>query len=255
MDTNKFKIICIVKNDCYDNNRGLIRAFNEQTNKFIETYFYKEQTEFSELFGNQTIYKYLLLNQNSVVHLNVPPNKNDVWDILLVCDNVDAEATKIDEIKEINKIPFTPETLVMYHQEPTAVNDYFKTLQEEKKILKCMEGHHESNTKDGYLLLLDLTKAWNDTDFNPQEYNQAKEKLIHWFGLNEKLNAALEFLHQSLDNKFAVTDILTRNGLFKLDTKIPTKDKTLKDLIEYKENKTHNEALKDVRDALLEIAL
>lgn len=246
------KIICIVKNDSDSNDTGLIQAFNRNQNAFIKKYLYQYNglTDFSDMFGNNTDYKYLNINQNLVTPKKTPPSNEEAWDILLVCDNVD-----IDEIK---KIPFTPETLVMYHQEPIIVNQFFIQLQTEKKIRKCKEGHHEPDEKDGYYHLLDLTNAWNGYNFDSQKYTLAKEKLIHWFDLNEKLNKALEFLHKSFRIRPAMSDILTEGQeIYNLqkEFKKGNEEKKLSKWIEEldkKEGVNYINALAIVRDALLE---
>ncbi|GAB1472693.1 hypothetical protein MASR2M69_01340 [Bacteroidota bacterium] len=94
-----------------------------------------------------------------VIPKNEPPSEQEAWDILLVCDNLDETAVRKEEIKEIKQIPLTPQTLVMYHQYPKLVNEYFKDLQNNNIIRKCKEGHHEPNPLVGYQLLLELTKA------------------------------------------------------------------------------------------------
>lgn len=260
MDTTKIKIICIVKNDSSDNSSGLIHAFDGDTNDFIKKYFYESKTDFSTLFGNQTNYKYLLINKNSVIPKNEPPSNQDVWDILLVCDNIDDDAKNSNEIKEIKKIPFTPKTLVMYHQQPQEVNKYFNDLQNNNIIRKCKEGHHEPNPEEGYQLLLELTKAWNGTEFESQAYAEAKRKLIKWFSLNEKLNKALEFLHKSLGGTPADISIL-KNVDEQLNLQVmlknDNKEKTLQewiDVLKVKKGIEYNQTLAIVRNALLEQA-
>lgn len=252
MDTNNYKIICIVKNDSNRASEGLRHAFHEETNEFIKKNFYIDSRNFSSEFGNNTANKFLLIKQDSVKPMNGSQINSEAWDILLVCDNVD--------LKDIKEIPFTGETLVMYHNDPTDAKKTFEDLQKEQKIRKCKQGAHVHDPDQGYTLLLELTKAWKDNNFVHQEYNQAKEKLIKWFGLNEKLNAALELLHGSLGGTAAETNILT-NGYEKFNlSQIYKKEKIEKKLedwikdLEGKKEDEYNITLAIVRDALLEQA-
>lgn len=246
METTNCKIICIVKNDSLCSGEGLRLAFHEETNKFIQKYFYTDSNKFSIDFGNNTKNKFLHIKQDSVTSQSDPPKNGEEWDILLVCDNV-----PLDDIK---KIPFTGETLVMYHQVPTDAKKTFEDLQKEKKIKKCKQGSHVHDLDEGYTLLLELTQAWNGTNFDNQRYTQAKEKLIKWFDLNEKLNKALEFLHSLLGENPADTKILTEGdepfGLSNYNYK----DESLQKWIDKLNDKTgyaYNAALANVRDALL----
>lgn len=252
MDTTNCKIICIVENDSNSPGEGLRQAFHEETNKFIQKYFYTNSSLFSSEFGNNTPNKFLLIKHDSVKPMGGPPENGEAWDILLVCDNV--------PLGDIKKIPFTGETLVLYHQKPTDAKKTFEDLQKEKKIRKCKQGAHIHYPMEGYTLLKDLTAEWNGTEFETQKYNQAKEKLIKWFGLNEKLNKALEFLHSSLGGKPASTGILT-NGDEKFELSLKYKndvvEKTLQEWINElnsKKGAEYNKALANVRDALLEQA-
>ena len=246
MDTTNCKIICIVKNDSSSPSEGLRQAFHEKTNNFVRKYFYTDSNTFSTCFGNNTDKKFLLIKQGSAKSQNGLPENVEAWDILLVCDNV-----PLDDIK---KIPFTGETLVMYHQVPTDAKQTFEDLQKEKKIKKCKQGSHVHDPDEGYTLLLELTQAWNGTNFDNQRYNQAKEKLIKWFDLNEKLNKALEFLHSSLGENPADTKILTEGDEpFDLSNYY-YKDESLQNWIDKLNDKTgyaYNAALANVRDALL----
>lgn len=244
MNAKNFKIICIVKNDSKENSQGLRLAFNEKTNQFVEKYFYVNSSTFSELFGSNAPNKFLVIKQNTVKEQNIPPLNSDEWDILLVSDDV-----TIDEMK---KIPFTGETLVMYHNKPSDAKKIFEDLQKENKILKCKQGAHEDDPDQGYTLLLELTECYDGTGFNYQEYYQAKERLIQWFGLYKKLNAVLEFLHNCIGNNVK-DSILTKAG-FHLKSKENGK-KCLEDLIIDFEKGLKIPVLKDLRDTLVEIAL
>jgi hypothetical protein len=252
MNTDKFKVVCIVKNDSNRNSEGLRNAFNEQTNTFIEKYFYTSAAKFSEEFGNNTKNKFLLINQNSVTPNANPPGNDESWDILLVCDNTPIEI--------IRNIPFIPVTLVMYHQEPSDAKSHFEGLQKDRKIRKCKHGQHVYNPSEGYQRLFELTEAWHLVEqtgkFNPEEYNAAKKKIIDWFGVNEKLNAALEFLHKSLGVTPANKSILTE-GEERFDLTKKYKEKSLEKWIEDLKGKTgdeYNAVLRNVRDGLLQEA-
>lgn len=238
MGTTNFKIICIVKNDSSTPSEGLRSAFQEQRNSFISTYFYKNSSTICE-------FKFMLFKQESVKTQEQPPVNGEEWDILLVCDNV-----PLDDIK---KIPFTGETLVMYHQFPADAKKTFEDLQKEEKIKKCKQGMHVYDPDEGYTLLLELTQAYG-TNFDIQAYTQAKEKLIKWFDLNEKLNKALEFLHSLLGENPADTKILTKGDEPFYLSNDNNKDESLQKWIDILNGKTgyaYNAALANVRDALL----
>ncbi len=278
MNTNDFKIICIVQNNEKTNSKGLAHVFKHDSIEglgniclFIKDFLYHfdENGNFHTNFGypandnNKTVFHFLPGNEkcknNEMEQFAIP----EKWDIVLMCDSLDINNNN-------NKIFFeklcTSKTLVLFHKKNEDSNymrnceTIFNELLKSKKLKKYKCGRHESDDNNGYELLSGIFKAWNGANFDIQSYNQAKEKLIKWFGLNEKLKKALEFLHSSLGGTPASTSILT-NGDEKFDLSFKYKkdkvEKTLEEWInDLKGNKgdDYYKALAIVRDALLEHA-
>ena len=251
MESSNLNILCIVKNDSKVPGEGLRNAFNKRTNAFINKFFYKNSNSFSNEFGNCSNNKFLLITSDSVIPLSTIDDKTK-WEFLLVCDNF------IDYLSN-NLLPiFTTETLVMYHQNPTDSKDYFEKKQNGNLIKKCKQGEHIPSSNEGYQLLWELTEAWDESTekFHVEKYDNAKKKIIAWFGLNDKLNAALQFLHECLGGN-CDKSILERVGFaFSIYCTIgKAKDLTVSELVEvFMENPSDIKALEALRDGVLEMA-
>lgn len=264
MEIDKFKIVCFVHNEQKKSQMGLVHAFgidkyNNRINAFIQKKIFDYPNgDFSTNFGYDISEKpsFLLIKKDSVTP-KFDLLEKDHWDILLVCDNFKSE------LKDYSPLIFSPDTLVMYHnRKPVNAENHLQYLLAGNKIKKYKQGRHEDTPDGGYQRLYELTKAWNiknDNDeefkFNLSEYDEAKKKIVEWFGVNDKLNAGLEFLHKSLGGIPASISILTRNGLFDLGKTV--NGKTLQSWIDELKNKTgeaYKKALRDVRDVLLKEA-
>ena len=197
---------------------------------------------------------YLLISKAGYKLVNkLGQEKN--WDILLIYD----KNTKDNYAKCGAFLDFLPKnTLIIWHE--NAGNNGFLTRDilhnwlKDGKIKKYLTGMHDIQTYNGYAKLSFLIDAWDDTDkkFKPQDYDKAKEELVKWFHLNEKLNAALEFLHDCLGDNIGDTKILTDAG-FVLNAKV--NGKSIQELINEFTKGFKIPALKELRDALLEIAM
>lgn len=264
MEIDKFKVVCIVHNEQQDNEMGLVHAFGidkyrHRINAFIKKYLFDyPEGNFSTKFGYDKENKpsFLLIKKDHPVTPVFDIEAND-WDIIFVCDKFESD------LKDYIPLIFSPDTLVMYHnRRPANAENYLKSLLDGNKIKKFKQGRHEDTPNGGYQRLYELTNAWNiknandeEYKFNSTEYDKAKKHIVEWFGVNDKLNAALEFLHQSLEVTLADTSILTRNNLFDLGKTV--NGKTLQRWIDELKNKTSEEykkALRDVRDVLLKEA-
>jgi len=165
MGTNSQKVVCIFNKD---------RLSNALGNKLYESSFRK-----TYMLNNKKVFL-----SESNISFDEPFNG---WEILLHADNY---------VDFTDKDIFNENTLVMHHTTPAnSVDGLSKT-----NVIKYKQGKHENKVEDGYTLLKYLISAWNEKEnkFKPKEYEEAKQKLIDWFGLKEKLNAALEFLHKCL---------------------------------------------------------
>lgn len=250
MESGNLSILCIVKNDSNVPGEGLRNAFNKRTNAFINKFFYKNSNSFSNEFGNCSNNKFLLITRDSVIPLSTIDDKIK-WEFLLVCDNF------IDYLSN-NLLPiFTTETLVMYHQNPTDSKTYLEGLEDNKEILKCKQGEHIDSPNEGYQLLWELTEAWSEItqNFHVEKYDNAKKKIISWFGLNDKLNAALQFLHDCLGGK-CDKSILERAGFaLSIHCTIGTaKDLTVSELVKNFMGNPTDITLEALRDGVLEMA-
>lgn len=238
MSKENFKIACIFSKDRMENAIG----GDNYNLPFCKEYIRKTQ-------------KYLFISQSGAFF----DEPNEEWDIVLIWDGYDGEE-KVGNVDFTDVAVFNKDTtLLMYHDKP----DKLLTL-DSAKVRKPKEGHHENDENLGYTLLNYLIKEWDATATSPKfkqpGYDQAKEKLIKWFGLNEKLNKALGFLHGSIGGKPASTSILTNGDeVFDLSLKYK-KDKVEKEIekwikdLQWKKDDEYNIALAIVRDALLEQA-
>jgi len=243
MEKKDFKIVCVI--DSYTSNKNIFYATSRRANLNIFTSAIGRLSETSPL---------LFINQTGFSN----ECNDNTWDILLIFDrnNQDANIAKNGTF-----ISFLPDkTLIMWHGNaerflPKKTLDSWVSNQ---KIRKYKQGMHDTRPENGYELLSWLIDAMDDTSkppkFKSSEYDAAKEKLFKWFGLNEKLNKALEFLHSSLGEKPADTKFLTEGDeTFDLTNDI-YKDKSLQEWIDMLKGKTRDKydaTLADVRDALL----
>lgn len=250
MGTKKYKIVCFVNNEVHDG-IGLYNAFGNTLNynPFVSKYLYVNSTKILGNNGNN----YLLISEKNGAELKGEISLNDIWDIILIRDDL------FNAVSDYPLCLFAPETLVMYHNTPFNSYAQLQEKQTSKEIRKCKEGHHIYGDVHGYTILSKLLEndIWN-TDcekiINSQKYNEAINFIIKWFDLNEKLNKALEFLHNSLGGKPADINILKKGDeTFDLTNDI-YKDKSLQGWIDVLKGKTSNKydaTLADVRDALL----
>jgi len=237
MGTQKFKIVCIV------NKESLSTAFNDESITL-------------DLFNNlYNLIPFLLITKGGITS-KVALTDESTWDILLIHDK-NEEQNKAKDLKFLNY--FTKDTLVMSHEHANGFLQKAK-LQEmvnNGEIKKYKIGMHIGGDHNGYALLKYLVKARDNKNFLSKQYDEAIEKLIKWFNLNEKLNAALDFLHQSLGGTHGDINILTKGDeKFDLDRETYEEfgNKYLRELIQELNSKTggnYYEALRNVRDVLL----
>ena len=187
---------------------------------------------------------YLYIN-----HDKISPFIFDGWRLLLVSDRA-----------EINKYSdyFKPDTYVMHHSVPS--KNFLLPLLKDSKIYK--QGEHERGDKHGYPLINYIIKAYDsDSDnFKKDEFDEAFNKLIAWFGVNDMLELALEFLHQCLVTK--PTDLSQLNGFnkntpcFIVDENGKKVKKNIRELVSRLADKPLDniKTFEDLRDALLELA-
>lgn len=273
MGTKKIKIVCIVNNDV-EISKGLYNAFgnNYSYNKFVTKYLYTGNEKIIGKSNNN----FLLISDNNEPQLKKEISETDTWDIIFAIDNYK---------KSIGDYPpylFSPETLVMYHRTPLDSKPQLLDMQSKKTIMACKEGSHIYDFTEGYTRLTKLIddKVW---DFDNKkiiinEYDEAFNNIIEWFGLNnnlsvvaefirkslegtpakakyltDKLSIVAEFIHKSLEGTPAKAKILTDNG-FDLNKKV-NGEKTLQILIDaLKPGAGYNKSLVNVRDALLKEA-
>ncbi|KKQ32928.1 MAG: hypothetical protein US49_C0004G0032 [candidate division TM6 bacterium GW2011_GWF2_37_49] len=244
MATPNFKIVCIVQNIHDKSEQGLSCAFNKNVNTFIKKYLYEiTDKKLHSKFGHQIQNKFLLFNSTKFIAKTNITNGCD-WDVLFVCESI--------VLNDNYNFIFDENTLVMYHSTPHISNSLTINTIANKVIKKGKKGKHEPGNKNGYELLFDLTEAYEENQIDEEKYNKAKEKIIRWFDLNEKLNAVLEFLHESLGGSTIKKSILTKCGdKFNLN-KDTYKDKSLSKWIDLlTPDEKYIDALADVRDALL----
>jgi len=252
MNKTDFKLVCII--DTYSDSKNVFFATgkDDDTNGLAKGIKKMSTTEPYLIISKAGGYKLLS---------NLEQEKN--WDILLIYD----KNTNENIAKSGAFVNFLPEnSLVMWHE--NAGHNGFLTKEnlndclKDGKIKKYLAGMHDTQPYNGYAKLSFLIDAWDDTvnKFKSQDYDKAKEELVKWFRLNEKLNKALEFLHGSLGGKHALTSILTDGAEtfelsqnYKIDKVEQALGKWIIDL-EGKKDDEYNIALAIVRDALLEQA-
>lgn len=252
-----FKIICFVRNELEQGRlKGLFHVFGDSfhpdecpfISKFI---YYQGNVNKGIKFGLNVDNKFLLISKDKEPEIKSTITNNDVWDILLVSQDITFP----------QNFTFSKEMLVMYHGNNNENKQYVENNIKEN-VRKIKPGHHEPREEEGYFYLKGIADAWDakNVKFKLPDYDLSKEKLIKWFGLNEKLNAALELLHGSLGGTAAKTNILT-NGYEKFNlSQIYKKEKIEKKLEDWikdlkgKNGEEYNNALAIVRDALLEQA-
>lgn len=137
------------------------------------------------------------------------------WQVLLVLDSY--FATNKDELI----VFFDANTFVMYHTTPPT--EVFEAFIKDNSInvKGVKKGMHEIG-EWGYPLLNYFVDAYdvNSDTFKVKEYNEALKKLIDWFNVNEKLEAALDFLHDCLGKNPENFDTSKISILFKNDMKL-----------------------------------
>lgn len=222
METSNIRIICLVQNQTMEEtgneSKGLYHTFKNKTNDFIKTFLFSEGC--NEIFlGNDNNPCYLLISNGGVTRKKFGElTKEDKWEILFIHDSIDPD--------KYHDFIFDKNTLLMYHQTPSISElDSIRSVTIRNlthELLKGKKGRHEPTKSGGYALLFELSEAWELQDnkqlgFTPKKYEAAKQGIINWFGLNAKLNAALEFLHQSLGNSQVSKSILTEPDCFSED--------------------------------------
>lgn len=243
MGTSDFKIVCIV-----DKNK-IATAINDMR---------IDQVLFNKLSDKTP---FLFINENLC---RASANKENVdWDILLIHYPSNQDQGNNIMGKEIHSYltkQLPDNTLLMWHM--NAQNLIDTNGLNELSIKKWKKGAHISGDTNGYPRLRHLSVSYDEgkNTFDKDKYKNAKIELIKWFDLYEKLNAALDYLHESLGGKPPAIKILTNGDekLFDLDEKFKknNEEKKLGEWIEDLENATkdYNETLTNVRDALLKQA-
>jgi hypothetical protein len=249
METHKFKIACIVDN--YSNGKKLATTFENDNIKVMPL-----NTKYFNNISNDI--PFLLITKEEKPLHQASLTAKDNWDILLILDKNEEE----NQAKCLNFLEsFTTDTLVMWH---INAEDFLpeKTLQEimgKGNIKKYKKGMHSSGDNNGYALLQNLVMAWdNKTEkFIPVQYDDAKKKIIEWFGVNDKLNAALQFLHECLGDTPAKLDVLTKEEFTEEDLGNKNPEGSIHNLYKNMEGKKNGEYIKELRvlrDAVLKKA-
>jgi hypothetical protein len=246
MEKTDFKIVCII--DTYTSNKNIFWATNRNVS---HNNFTKKIEELSATVP------YLLITKDNYILTNAIDEKK-AWDILLIYDgdvnnNIGKGGSFLNILHE--------NSLIMWHvhAERFIGKDTLEQWIKNKKIIKYKIGIHDKEEEHGYSKLKYLIDAWDDTTtpgkFKLLDYEKVKEKLIKWFGLNEKLNAVLEFLHQSLEGTPASESVLTKDSLF--DLSLIYNGKTIQQWVDELKDKTGDEytkSLRTLRDVLLKEA-
>ena len=205
----KFKIICFVDNheivDCSKETTqkhvGLIRAFGSYyfDDPFCNRFLWKpEGAVFKTIFDESQ--RFLLISENRI-DLKNEINKNDVWDMLLVHDSVSVQALHAQY-----PYLFTDHTIVLYHENASWKRNNLSEQQGDEKTLaklpikRFIKGQHEYSEDEYYIFLSDIADAYNGTAFDSEKYAAAFKKITNVLYQN-KLEAALEFLHECLNKK------------------------------------------------------
>lgn len=190
------KVVCIVQNRERKGKTGLRYTFKNI--KFLPDSF------FSIYFYNYCRQEYIFGNTNNIMYINkkgVSYDLIDDWDIAIIDD---------DSAELIPEEIFKDNTGFMVHSYPD--NIFNILLEKGAKIIK--QGQHQTDERYGFSRLGRIFLAWQvNNTFDQQPYDEALDHLIEWFG-NEKIEAALLFLHQWLNQeKIPNTEGLTNVGL------------------------------------------
>lgn len=252
MNMKEKKIVCIVSIEAQKIDGSI-------HNTLIDVYGQNlTQLDFYNNFlinlSNKNRYKYLIMSK-SEISLVENIKSSDNWEIVFVADN------KVD-FNDRNV--FNNNALVMYHSFPPDTDKRINDLENFYQIvIKKRKGCHENYRDGGYIILNDLINAYNNENnqFDPIEFDKAKNELIKWFYPEEmlkKLNKALEFLHSSLGGEVADIKSLQEigfnlNAFFEHEKEQKTLEEWINNCIGKKDN-AYLQALAIVRDALLKQA-
>lgn len=183
---DNYKVVCIVQNQFRENKTGLKHTFEDINGilNFQNAYLFSAD-EYKLGHNNDN---FLIISKDSV-KLNSDVTNTDKWDIILVGDNLD--------IMSYPSCLFGDNILFMYHTHPANTKDL---LTKKKRVKYLRKGMHEQDDFDGYHRIGKLFQVWNEksNSFEEKGYKEALKSIIDWFRVNDKLEDALNFLHECL---------------------------------------------------------
>lgn len=189
------KIICIVNTREVDH--GLSLVLEElKDHSFVTRYLYKEKTERVK-GGKDTYYQRILSKDMPFLYLSseeivqesefFEPQWKSEWDVVLISDDYKDFDNLIAQINQ--------EHAVLYHRFPLG-------LGEELKASNCIVSKKGTHTQgnDNYGHLEHLIESYNPVDgtFEDSKFSRVICDILFWFGIEPKLEAALELLHACL---------------------------------------------------------
>jgi len=178
------KRIVIVCNFSRSQDQGLLKTLGAtyRFSPFVQTYLYDfKNNDYSAKITQSNPYLYI-----KETGVSTRPIRD--WRILLIADSL--------ETKDYPEDIFDSDTLVMYHTVPIDVAEFLdrKAASAQKK-----QGEHEPYEECGYPLLNRVVAAYDlDGNFRGQDFNDALERLVDWFGVDEVHEAKLNLLHDCL---------------------------------------------------------
>lgn len=205
-------------------------------------------TDWNAIKRNQKDYKLSWVPMKETIK-ELPVNQDKFF--LIVYDDINC----IEEI--MTKITDNSKVYILHHSKPEEV--FLTNIETQLKDKGCVvKRTKKQHNHDEYWLIQKIDDYGVKTD-NRFELEKVFDKLKGMLSGNVKLNAALEFLHECLIKEID-SSILTSKNQFNLEDNVSVngKNKKLKEWIDALDNKKEEEyniALKDVRDALLAIAL